>query len=100
MSHGIQILNDKALPSPIKKKYQQGYADHSGLDNYGSFGPQNKGYSSENQGRVVEDRAYQTERRIQARNRSPLLNKVEKVGGKLQSVEFDNVGEVRDPGKP
>ena len=26
--------------------------------------------------------------------------KVEKVGGKLESVEFDNVGEVRDPGKP
>ncbi len=28
------------------------------------------------------------------------IRKVEKVGGKLQSVEFDNVGEVRDPGKP
>jgi len=28
------------------------------------------------------------------------IRKVGKVGGKLQSVEFDNVGEVRDPGKP
>ncbi len=28
------------------------------------------------------------------------IRKVEKVGGKLQNVEFDNVGEVKDPGKP
>ncbi len=27
------------------------------------------------------------------------IRKVEKVNGKLQSVEFDNVGEVKDPGK-
>jgi branched-chain amino acid transport system substrate-binding protein len=27
------------------------------------------------------------------------IRKVEKVGGKLQNVEFDNVGEVKDPGK-
>jgi branched-chain amino acid transport system substrate-binding protein len=28
------------------------------------------------------------------------IRKVEKVGGKLQNTEFDNVGEVKDPGKP
>jgi branched-chain amino acid transport system substrate-binding protein len=27
------------------------------------------------------------------------IRKVEKVGGKLQNTEFDNVGEVKDPGK-
>jgi branched-chain amino acid transport system substrate-binding protein len=32
-------------------------------------------------------------------NQTVYIRKVEKVGGKLQNVEFDNVGEVKDPGK-
>jgi len=28
------------------------------------------------------------------------LRKVERVGGKLQNVEFDSVPDVKDPGKP